>query len=133
MQFFTFVPKEGETLQTFSARFVKTDKWQSYQTNLGLNERAYVFEDSNIYKTDGGAKVILIVFERQEPANPGYILEVPHDSMKKMEPGKFYRLSEYHVRLAGRLFYQIWLETPKAFFTESLEEFNRILKTVVVE
>jgi hypothetical protein len=133
MQFFTVVPKEGETLQAFSARFVKTDKWQSYQPNLGLQELAWVVEDSDYYKTDGGAKAILIVFESPEPANPGYLLEAPEDSTKYMQKGKFYRYSEYHTRLKGRLFYQIWLETPKAFFNESVEEFNRVLKTVVVE
>jgi hypothetical protein len=134
MDIAAFVPKEGETLQTFSARFMKKGKWESYQMSLGLNEQAWTTEDGALYKADGGAKVLFITFERPEPADAGYIFETPSDFPKnKDQSPTFYRLTEYHERIRGRLFYQIWLEAPKAFYGDAFGELAGIMKTFVVE
>jgi hypothetical protein len=75
----------------------------------------------------------MIAFERKAPNISGLLLEEPQGSLESMEPGKFYRFSNYYERFKGRLFYQIWLETPARFYDQSLKEFKEILKTFVVE
>lgn len=134
VQVMAFIAPEGEALGSFSKRFLsKTAKWQKYDAALGLGEVSQLGESAQFYKDDGGAKVLMIAFERKTPNISGLLLEEPRDSPKSMEPSKFYRFSNYYERFKGRLFYQIWLETPARFYDQSLEEFKEILKTFVVE
>jgi hypothetical protein len=134
VQVMAFIAPEGEALGSFSKRFLsKTAKWQKYDAALGLGEVSQLGESAQFYKDDGGAKILMIAFERKAPNISGLLLEEPQGSLESMEPGKFYRFSNYYERFKGRLFYQIWLETPARFYDQSLKEFKEILKTFVVE
>jgi hypothetical protein len=130
VQVMAFIAPEGEALGSFSKRFLsKTAKWQKYDAALGLGEVSQLGESAQFYKDDGGAKILMIAFERKAPNISGLLLEEPQGSLESMEPGKFYRFSNYYERFKGRLFYQIWLETPARFYDQSLKEFKEILKT----
>lgn len=133
LQIITFVAEGKEMLENFAKRFLsKSAKWQSYDLNLGLGELAYIGESSDHYKAGGGAKVVMIAFERSSPKISRFAIEEPEEELKGANPG-FYRLTDYYQRFEGRLFYQIWLETPARFFDDSLAEFKDILKTFIVE
>jgi hypothetical protein len=128
-----FVPKQGETLEALAARFMKRGRWDTSGSQLGLDERASTMEDGTLYRGDGGGKVLLIVFERSEPPLSGYLFEEPQDTAKTMEEERLYRFSNCRERIRGRLFCQIWLEAPAAFYDDAYREFTQIMKGAVIE
>jgi len=137
IQVFTFIPPEKEPLEDFIKRFMGGSRtWRKYDMGLDLNEICYKGESDEAYKNDGGATLIMIAFERDCPKMSGFALEEPDSGYMNGQSGeepRFFRVNAYYQRFRGRLYYQIWLETPTRLFEQCLVEFKDILSTLVVE
>jgi hypothetical protein len=136
MTIFAHVAKKKESIEDFMKKFVKSDfDLNEYELDLGLNEFSYVYTDSNVYSEEGGARVLLACFERDEPKYSGVKLEEPRELSNTSSGVQYYGLDTDKVfsRFKGRLFYVIVLECSESIFDKSLSEFNRTLKSFVVE
>lgn len=137
LQIMTFIPPKQESLEDFTKRLLGgRQKWQKYDLGLGLNEICYRAESDEPYAEDGGASLVMISFEKDCPKVSGLALEEPSASWEESqneESPRWYRLDAYYTRFKEKLYYQIWLETPRRFFEQSLVEFKNILRTFIVE
>jgi hypothetical protein len=134
----TFVVGNDEKLLPFTERFMKSiDTWEKADFDLNLQEVSYLgrSDQSDVYRNEGGGRVVLIAFERRAPVMSGFLLEEPYDLAKENQAkeGLWYRYQGRTERFKEKVFYQIWLEAPASVFGKSLEEFRGILKTLVVE
>jgi hypothetical protein len=109
--------------------------FEKYNCNLGLNESSYIGINSVLYPEEGGARIILVYFERNEPEYKGIRLERPREFSNTSEGANFYSLNADKIfsRFNGKLFYVIVLECSESIFEKSLAEFNRALKSFIVE
>jgi hypothetical protein len=131
-----YVPNENESFEDFMKKFMKPDcDLKEYDLNLGLNEFSYVCTNNNIYSQEGGARILLVYFEREEPEYKGAKLEGLQEFPDTTSDFTFYDLTEDRAftRFNGKLFYLVILDSCESIFEKGLSEFNRTLKSFAVE
>jgi hypothetical protein len=137
IQIFTFIAPEQESLENFMKRFLGgPQKWEKYDLGLGLDEISYRGESTEAYIEDGGARLVMIAFERNCPKVSRLALEEPIENLEEHQSGadpRWYHLTGYFQRFKERLFYMICLETPTRFFEQSSAEFKEFFSTFIVE
>lgn len=135
----TFVVDDDERLVPFMQRFMKSiETWEGADFNLNLREVSYIgrSDKAEVYRSEGGGRVVLIAFGRTAPVVSGFLLEEPYDFPKESQTKEgptWYRYEGRTERFREKIFYQIWLEAPDSVFGKTLEEFKGILRTLVVE
>lgn len=136
MSIFTYVAEKKENIEDFIKKFMKPNvDFEKCELGLGLNESSYVGSDSKVYSKEGGAKIILVYFERNEPEYKGIKLEKPHESSSPSGEVEYYSLTKDRIfsRFNGRLFYLILLDCSESVFDRTLPKFNHTLKSLIVE
>jgi hypothetical protein len=132
----THVPNENESFEDFMKKFMKPDcDLKEYDLDLGLNEFSYVCTNSNLYSQEGGARMLLVYFERNEPKYKGAKLEGLQEIPDTSSNFTFYDPTEDRAfaRFDGKLFYLVILDSCESIFEKSLSEFNRTMKSFVAE
>jgi hypothetical protein len=133
---FAYVPDKNETFEDFMRKFMKPDcDMKKYDLNLGLNEFSYICTNRNIYAQEGGARILMVYFEREEPKYKGVKLEGLQEIPDTTGNFTFYDLTKDRVfsRFDNKLYYLVILDSCESIFEKSLSEFNRTLKSFVVE
>lgn len=132
----THVPAKDESLDDYMKKFLKTTfSFEQVDLQLSLNEKSYIGINQYLYEDEGGAKVIVLGFERSEPVNRLSILEKPQSLNPSTNGFSAYRLNRdtLYYRFPGKLQYVILLDCCNSIFTMVFEDFKAALKTFVVE
>jgi hypothetical protein len=89
----------------------------------------------DMYPQQGGGHIILMVFERDQPAYDGLPFEKPHGPpMAKGKEGPVaFRIAPRFHRIPGKLFYLTVLDSNQQIFADSKPQFDEFLKSLVVE
>lgn len=94
---------------------------------------AYEVIDSSIYPEMGGGHLHIIGVERNAPAYPGLLLEIPQD-LPNGDSGKvnYYRATNSKGRFKGKIFYAFLLDTCEDIHEQSLAVFKAFIEEQVV-
>jgi len=130
------VVDERESLNDFLSKFLnQLDNKEEIDLNLGLNEISYVGTNKNWYIQEGGARLILCGFERDEPdfsgmelESPGKISKTPQEKYSVQIPPQLFNL-----RFKGRIFYMIALDSCESIYEDALNDIKKVLKTLIVD
>lgn len=133
---FAHVAEKKETIEDFVAKFMKRySDLREYEIDLGLNELSYIYADSNVYSEEGGARLLVACFERDEPRYRGVRLEEPQESSNTSGDVQYRALNadRLFTRFKGKMFYLILLDCTESIFEKSLSELNGIMKSFRVD
>jgi hypothetical protein len=130
-------PREGETLEEFSKKFLTKGTFEPYTLNrcpVG-HCMALEGEQPGMYEEDGGGRPRSVFFERDEPAFPGLIFEVPSEDPRPDKPGPFAlpQPKQTQQRIPGKLYYLVVLDTAASIEEPAAEDFNFFLENLTVE
>ncbi len=130
-------PKQGESLQSYAAKFVKNG---IASPDLALHCPAsdciaLKVIDPGMYSKNGDGHGRIVVFERDQPEFPGLIFESaaafpkPDNSVG----AKYYRPTERQGRVPGKLYYLVLLDAAASIEEPALKDFDFFLQTLTVE
>lgn len=127
----------GESIADFTSKILDPRySFEEVQSSLDWDGvKAYQGKADDLYLSEGGAYNYVLAFSRKAPVQPGILLEFPVAVNKSdAETGVSYYQSqaEYH-RLPGEIYYLLVLDTTGSVFSESKEEFDLILRNLIVE
>lgn len=89
----------------------------------------------SIYSKQGGAHLLVVVFERDQPRYDGLPFEMPQGpptTKPQEQPVAFHFAYIFH-RIPGKLYYLVLMDSNQQIFTGSKPEFVEFLKSVTVE
>lgn len=127
----------GESITDFTSKILDPRySFEEVQFNLDWDGvKAYQGKADDLYLSEGGAYNYVLTFSRKEPAQPGILLEFPvavNESGAETGVSYYQSLAEYN-RLQGEIYYLLVLDTTGSVFQESKEEFDLILRNLIVE
>ena len=145
----TQIARPGESLEAFSQRMMKVfsqgkvkDPSHADKTSLaGIQcpvATCLSFEiiTDKLYKSEGGAHLLAVIFQSEQPAYPGLRFETPHPlpkvSKNSSDPAIF-RPEETLQRFNGTLYTLVTLDANHDIYTRSRTDFDDLLKSLVVD
>jgi hypothetical protein len=127
----------GEGIADFTSKILDPRySFEEAQSNLDWDGvKAYQGKADDLYSDEAGANNYLIAFSRKAPEQPGILLEFPVVINKPdSETGiSYYQSQAEYNRLPGEIYYLLILDTTESVFQESKEEFDLILRNLIVE
>ena len=139
----TQVAKPGQTLEDFS-KIVMKDPRYDHKTKIFEDEIhcpmkhciAWEVTTNKLYKEEGGAHLVAVFFESEQPAYPGLRFEtpqpVPNISDISADPASF-RSEEVLQRFNGTLYHYISLDANRDIYPRSRTDFDDLLKSLVID
>jgi hypothetical protein len=96
---------------------------------------AYEIFNKDMYADQGGAHLMLVVFERDMPEFDGLVFERAEAPPKPTEQGKmtYFRPGEGYHRLPGKMYYLVLLDSNVAIFDAAKKDYDFFLKSIRVE
>jgi hypothetical protein len=88
-----------------------------------------------IYWKQGGAHILLVAFERDQPRYDGLPFEKPQGppiEKPQEKPVAFHFEYIFH-RIPGKLYYLVLLDSNQQIYANSKPEFDEFLKSLVVD
>ena len=138
-------PAEGQSLDDFVKSFLKDhDTFQDDKTQVSTAsdlpcpvERCLSLDllVPGIYWKQGGAHILVVAFERDEPRYDGLPFEKPQGppiTKPQEQPVAFHFAYIFH-RIHGKLYYLVLLDSNQQIFANSKPEFVQFLKSLVIE
>jgi hypothetical protein len=88
-----------------------------------------------IYWKQGGAHLLVVAFERDEPRYDGLAFEKPQGPpiQKPQEKPVAFHFDYIFHRIPGKLYYLVLLDSNQQIFAGSKPEFETFLKSLIVE
>ena len=138
-------PAEGQSLDDFVKSFLKDhDTFQDDKTQVSTAsdlpcpvERCLSLDllVPGIYWKQGGAHILVVAFERDEPRYDGLPFEKPQGPpiTKPQETPVAFQFDYMFHRIPGKLYYLVLLDSNAQIFAGSKPEFQDFLKSLVVE
>lgn len=127
----------GESITDFTSKILDPRYYfEEVQSNLDWDGvKAFQGKADELYPNEGGAYNYLIAFSRNKPKQTGILLEFPVVIDKSdTETGvSYYQSQAEYTRLPGEIYYLMVLDTTESVFQESKEEFDLILRNLIVE
>jgi hypothetical protein len=90
-------------------------------------------DEPGVYGTDGDSHPHIVVFERDEPPNPGLLLESPADPPQGGQGLRYLRPDRMLHRMPGKLYYVIALDTAASIETGAIGDLDYFLAHFQVE
>jgi hypothetical protein len=137
----TQIPREAESLEAYSQRMLKDPRYAGKTPLTGMpcpvaTCLAFEIITDKLYKSEGGAHLIALFFQSEQPAYPGLRLETPQPLPKvsgsSSEP-TFYRASDTLQRFKGPLYTFVALDANKDIYPQARIEFDDLLKSMVID
>jgi hypothetical protein len=130
-------PKENETLQEFSKKFLKDGTFEPFTPARcpAATCIAMKGEQPGMYKVDGDGHGRIVIFERDQPEFPGLIFEYPGQlpNAKVKEGMNYYDLGQIQQRIPGKLYYVVLLDTAASIEEPAMKDFDFFLANLTVE
>jgi hypothetical protein len=133
--------KPGESLDAFAQRLLSNPRYANRAPISGVHcpvASCLSFEivTDKLYKSEGGAHLLAVFFQSDQPAYPGLRYESPQPFPKKPsasgEP-TFFRASEFVQRLPGTLYTFIALDSNQDIYSRARVDFDNLLNSFVVD
>jgi hypothetical protein len=137
----TQTPSEGESLEAYSQCMLKNPCYAGKTPLTGVpcpvaTCLAFEIITDKLYKGEGGAHLIAVFFQSEQPAYPGLRFETPQPlpmaTNKSAEP-TFFRPQETLQRFSGTLYTFVALDANQDIYTRSYVEFDDLLKSLIVD
>jgi hypothetical protein len=145
----TQTPKPGESLEAFAQRVLEAfahskskDLRDADKTPLpGIQcpvATCLSFEvaTNKLYKSEGGAHLLAVFFQSEQPAYPGLRFETPQPLPKASNPSgesAFPRPRETLQRFHGTLYTLVTLDANHDIYPRARADFDDLLKSLVVD
>jgi hypothetical protein len=130
-------PKENETLQEFSKKFLKDGTFEPFTPTRcpAVTCIAMKGVQPGMYKEDGDGHGRIVIFERDQPEFPGLIFEVPLSLPKSdaKEGTHAYHPGQIQQRIPGMLYYVVLLDTAASIEEAAMKDFDFFLANLTVE
>jgi hypothetical protein len=139
----TQAAKPGQTLEDFVKLVMKDPRYDA-KTKIFGDEiacpvaRCIGFEvtTNKIYKEEGGAHLVAVFFQSEQPAYPGLRFEtpqpVPNITNASGDPA-FFRSEEVHQRLNGTLYTFVSLDANHDIYPRSRTDLDNLLKSLIID
>jgi len=143
----TQAARPGESLEAFSQRILETfshgllkDPREANRTPLaGIQCPVAICLSSEIitskqYKSEGGAHLLAIFFQSEQPADPGLRFETPQSLFKASNArSAFISPEEIPQRFSGTLYTFVTLDANQDIYPRARADFDDLLKSIVVD
>ncbi|HOJ28305.1 MAG TPA: hypothetical protein PL059_04470 [Spirochaetota bacterium] len=130
LSIFTYLPKNGETLETHMKKYLDGFKNIRKVTLNNKFNTTHTYESSmsEIAREQDGMRVFFIFLERDEPAYPCVKIEYPYTPR---DTGFFYLKEDatFASRFKGKIFYIIVFETRGSVYSKTYKMFNDFINT----
>ncbi|MGB9406602.1 MAG: hypothetical protein WCA89_03645, partial [Terracidiphilus sp.] len=130
-------PKENETLQEFSKKFLKDGAFESLTPSRCPSDPCIAMKgvQSEMYKEDGDGHGRIVVFERDQPEFPGLIFEAPLSLPQSgvKEGTQAYHPGQVLQRIPGKLYYLVLLDTAASIEEPAMKDLDFFLENLTVE
>ncbi|NLW48317.1 MAG: hypothetical protein GXY86_13410 [Firmicutes bacterium] len=129
--------KAGEDINDFLSE-VLDPRYSFKEVQSDLNwegVKAYQGTAEDVYSDEAGARNCLIAFSRKEPEQPGLLLEFPVELNQSDSEAvvSYYRSEDEYTRFSGEIYYLLILDTTDSVYEEAKEEFDLVIKNLIVE
>ena len=137
----TQIPSEGESLEAYSQRMLKNPRYAGKTPLTGVpcpvaNCLSFEIITDKLYKSEGGAHLIAVFFQSDQPTYPGLRFETPQPLPRapsgSSEP-TFYRADETLQRFNGPLYTFVALDANQDIYSHARAEFDDLLKSLVID
>jgi hypothetical protein len=130
-------PKENETLQEFSKKFLKSGMFEPFTPARCPAATCIALKgvQPGMYKDDGDGHGRIVIFERDQPEFPGLTFEVPLSMPKSdaKESTHAYHPGQIQQRIPGKLYYVVLLDTAASIEEPAMKDFDFFLTNLTVE
>lgn len=136
---FVKVVQKGDTLNTIITKMSNPEMYKNKEVpNLPIRyplQIAYQYKNPNLYQKMGGARFLIITFERKRPEYPGLILEHPHIFPRDNKAGlHYYMAGNSKDRFRENIYYILMLDACEDIYEEAYEIFiNFFNNQLIVE
>ena len=130
----------GESLETHAEKLLSNPR---YAERKPIDVRcpvsrciAYEIVTNKMYKSEGGAHILAIIFESDQPDYPGLRFEEPQPLPTQSSPGKepaFYRRDQTLQRFNGTLFTFIALDANQDIYPRAKAEFDNFVESLAID
>jgi len=122
--------KEGQTLNDFINPFFKPEyKASPVKLTTKYNDCiAYEITDPEIYESIGGGRIYMMAIARDEPGQPGMLLETADTFPAGNGKIANYRVEQHYSRIKGKLYYLVLLDSCGYIHDESLAVFKDFIE-----
>jgi hypothetical protein len=135
----TRAAKPGQTLSDF-AQLVLNKRYALAKPLAAPScpvEKCLAFDivDTSVYKPDGGAHFLAVVFAGEPPEYPGLLFETPTAPPKEKSDGKiqYFTATEKLHRFPGTLYTLVMLDSNADIFEKASGDFRSLLKSVQLD
>jgi hypothetical protein len=130
-------PKQNETLEDFAKKFLTKGTFLRFDVGHcpARNCIGMAGIQPGMYKANGDGHGRSIFFERDQPAFPGLAFESPTSLPDRGDEGapKYYRPGQVTIRIPGKLYYLVLLDTAASIEDPALKDYEFFLKNLTVE
>jgi hypothetical protein len=137
----TQIPREAESLEAYSQRMLNNPRYEGKTALTGVPcpvTTCIAFEiiTDKLYKSEGGAHLIAVFFQSNQPDYPGLRFETPL-SLPKAPSGSnqptFFTSEATLQRFNGPLYTFVALDANQDIYPRSRTEFDDLLKSLVID
>jgi hypothetical protein len=145
----TQIARSGESLEAFSQRMLKVfaqgkvkDPGHADKTPLAGIQcpvatcLSFEIVTDKLYKSEGSAHLLAVIFQSEQPAYPGLRLETPRPLPKVSKNSgdpTYFLPNETLQRFNGTLYTLVTLDANHDIYTRSRVDFDDLLKSLVVD
>jgi hypothetical protein len=138
----TQIPHEDESLEAYSLRMLKNPRYASKTLITGVpcpvaNCLTFEIITDNLYTGEGGAHLLAVFFQSEQPEYPGLRFEtplpLPTTPGVSGQPTFVVRSKENLQRFSGPLYTFIALDANQDIYPKSRVEFDDLLKSMVID
>ncbi|HTW46954.1 MAG TPA: hypothetical protein VMD92_03335 [Acidobacteriaceae bacterium] len=128
-------PKGSETLADYARRFTKKGTFTATTAvHCPVTDcLALQGAQRGVYGKDGDSHPRLVFFERDEPANPGLLLEMPQDPPAQGQGLEYLRPNRMLQRIPGKLYYLVTVDTAASIEAGAYDDLDYFLAHLQVE
>lgn len=122
--------KEGQTLNDFITHYLKPE-YKTAPVKLTSKYKdciAYEVTDPSIYKNIGGGHMYMLAVAKEEPENPGMLLEMANAFPGENGKITYYETVPHYSRVKGKLYYLVLLDSCGYIHNESLTIFKDFIE-----
>jgi tetratricopeptide (TPR) repeat protein len=137
----TQMPREAESLEAYSQRMLNNPRYADKTPLTGVpcpvaTCLAFEIITDKLYKSEGGAHLLAVFFQSDQPAYPGLRFETPQP-LPKAPSGSgqptFFTAKETPQRFNGPLYTFVALDANQDIYPRSRNEFDDLMKSLVVD
>lgn len=119
----SYIPDKGEDKSLFIKRITSAfpnAKKISIKNKFNSDE-IYEVSDSETSKDEGGIRTTMMFIEREEPVNPGVIIEYP--MLGELKGNFILKYENFYTRFSGKIIYFILLQSPESIYKKSVKTY----------